>query len=185
MYIPTWILVIGIIVAIYYFWIKRQKKNNTSGIFQEKVPTIDDLDGDQKDMLKHLADYRKKTGKQMPTYEERLKMDKDEMRTWTLYRVQKENREKLLEEMIAHEEKTGSLRKTVRKEITEGEQAVLNVFDREKSSGTVNALNKMGEILLEDDKEEKDFVMDAIFAKIASDSVGLGEKMEKERNIEK
>ena len=43
----------------------------------------------------------------------------------------------------------------------------------------------MGEILLEDDKEEKDFVMDAIFAKITSDHVGLGEKMEKERNTQK
>jgi len=38
MYIPTWILVIGIIVAIYYFWIKRQKKNNTSGIeFRKRI----------------------------------------------------------------------------------------------------------------------------------------------------
>jgi hypothetical protein len=149
---------------------------------EEKTPTVDDLDGDQKGMSKHLSDYRKRTGKQMPTYDEMLKMNEDELRTWTLYRIQKENREKLLEEMITHEEKTSSLRKTVRKKITAGEQAVLNVFDRNKSSGTVDALRKMGKILLEDDKEEKDFVMDAIFAKITSDSIGLGDKMEKERN---
>jgi len=184
MYIPTWILVIGIVAVIYFFVVKRSKKNNNSSASQ-KTLTADDLDGDQKDMLKHLSDYRKRTGKQMQTYEEMLKMNENELRTWTLYRIQKENREKLLEEMIAHEEKTGSLRKTVRKEITSGEQTVLNVFDREKSSGTVNALGKMGEILLEDDKEEKDFVMDAIFAKITSDHVGLGEKMEKERNTQK
>jgi hypothetical protein len=182
MYIPTWILVIGIILAFYFFVVKRSKKGIENSTSQEKTLTVYDLDGDQKGMLKHLSDYRKRTGNKMPTYEEMLKMKEDELQTWMLYRVQKENRGELLEEMIAHEEKTGSLRKTVRKEITEGEQAVLNVFDREKSAGIVKFLGKMGEILLEYHKEEKDFVMEAIFAKIASDHVGLGEKMEKERN---
>lgn len=185
MYIPTWILVVGIVVAVYFFVKRLKKSKSNSNIFKEKTLTVDDLDRDQKNMLKHLSDYRKKTNKRMPTYEEMLKMDEDELQTWTLYRVQKDNREKLLEEMIAHEEKTGSLRKTIRKEITTGEQAVLNVFDRNKSSGAVDALGKLGEIIIDEDKEEKDFVMEAIFAKIVSDHAELGEKMEKERNTQK
>ena len=102
MYIPTWILVIGIIVAIYFFIVKRSKKSNENSSIssQEKTPTVDDFDGDQKDMLKHLSDYRKRSGKQMPTYEEMLEMNKDELQTWALYRVQKENRKELLVEMI-------------------------------------------------------------------------------------
>ena len=38
---------------------------------------------------------------------------------------------------------------------------------------------------MEDGGKETDLVEDAIFAKAASDRVGVGEKMEKERNTQK
>jgi hypothetical protein len=116
-----------------------------------------------------------------PTYDEMLKLNEKEFQQWLLIRNETD-RKNLLMEMIDHEERTGGLRKTIRKEITPGEQAVLNVFSKEKSAETISALGKLGEIVLEEDKEQQDFVQDAIFAKAASDHVGLGDKMEKERN---
>ena len=49
------------------------------------APTSDDdLTDDQKQMLSHIAEYRKRSGKEMPTYEEMLKLSKEEFQTWLL-----------------------------------------------------------------------------------------------------
>jgi|SRR3989344_2833930 len=120
------------------------------------------------------------SNKKNPTYDEMLKLSEKEFKQVLLIRNETE-REKLLAEMIDHEERTGSFRKTARGEITGAQQAVLNVFDRQKSAAIVETFGKVKEVLMEDGEKETDLVEDAIFAKAASDRVGLGEKMEKER----
>ena len=75
----------------------------------------------------------------------------------------------------------GSFRKTAKKEISGSEQAVLDVFDIDKSARIVRTFGKVKDALTEDGKEGIDLVEHAIFAKAASDYIGLGDKMEKER----
>ena len=165
MYIPTWILILVIAgVAFYYF--RRHKNKNSSTEIHPLIKTA------------------MKTSSENPTYDQMLKLDEKEFQQWLLLRNETD-REKLLSEMIDHEERTGSLKKTARKDITHGQQHVLNIFDKEKSSETIKYFKKLEEIMLEDDKEYKSLIEDAIFAKAASDHVGLGNKMEKERNVQK
>lgn len=189
MYIPTWIIVLGIIVAIYYFSVKRYKKNTISSVLQTKEPTIEDLSDEQKEMLNHLSNYRKRTGKQTPTYEEMLSLNQDEFQTWMIIRTQKENREALLNEMIEHEEETGSFAKTLKPTHKPHEKLIVDVFKKEKSKEVVEALEDLFKVAYENDTETKDedkdrdIIRDSIYAKSTSDYFKLGEKMEKERNV--
>ncbi len=161
MYIPAWLLVIAIVaVAFYYF-----RKNKTA---TEPHPLI------KKVMEKNNGN---------PTYDQMLKMSEEDHKKWLILRVETD-REKLLSEMIDHEERTRSFRKTAKKEISGPEQAVLDVFDIDKSARIVRTFGKIREVLTENEKEGIDLVEHAIFAKAASDHVGLGEKMEKERGNE-
>lgn len=121
------------------------------------------------------------SNKNNPTYDEMLKMNGDDFKKWIIVRSEKPNREKLLQEMTDHETRTHSFAKTARAEITPTEQAVLNVFNKDKSVEVADFLDRLSKIASEDGSEEKDLVQDAIFAKAASDHVGLGAKMEKER----
>jgi len=118
----------------------------------------------------------------MPTYEVMLEMNADDFKKWVLLRSEKPNRDKFLEEMIEHEEKTHSFRKTGKAELTDGEQITMNVFDREMSRGVVAWLEKMNEFLPEEDR--KDFVLEAILAKATSDHVKLGTHREFSRFVE-
>lgn len=106
----------------------------------------------------------------MPTYEAMLKMNDEDFRKWLLIRVEEPNKEELLVEMIAHEEKTSSFAKSARREVTPAQQAMLDVFNRNESVVLTKAFddtNKLTNI---------DLVMEAIFAKAASDHAGLAKK---------
>lgn len=103
-------------------------------------------------------------------YEEMLKMDAESFRDLIVKRVEVVHREKLLEEMIEHEGKTGSFQQTVTREITPEEQVVFNIFIKDKSAEAVSFLSRMKNLLDENSPEEsKDLVMEAILAKAASD----------------
>jgi hypothetical protein len=117
------------------------------------------------------------TEKRNLTYDEMLKLDEKEFQQWLLIRNETD-REKLLAEMIDHEERTGSFRKTAKKEITVSEQAALDVFDVNKSARMVRLFGKVKSSLTEDEKEGVDLVEHVIFAKAASDHVGIGTKTE-------
>ena len=107
-----------------------------------------------------------------PTYDQMLKLDEKEFQQWLLLRNETD-REKLLLDMIDHEERTGSFRKTAKKEITGAEQAVLDVFDIDKSARIVRTFGNVKKVLTEGEKEGIDLVEHAIFAKAASDRVSL------------
>ena len=129
MYIPTWILVIIIIAVAFYYFRKRKIKNDIHPLIKTAM--------------------EKNNGN--PTYDQMLKMNEEDFKKWLTLRNETD-REKLLIEMIDHEERTGSFRKTAKK-ISGSEQAILDVFDI-------------------------DLVEHAIFAKAASDHVGLGRTRE-------
>lgn len=107
-----------------------------------------------------------------PTYDQMLKLDEKEFQQWLLIRNETD-REKLLLEMIDHEEKTGSFRKSAKKEITGAGRALLDVFDIDKSARIVRTFGEVKEALTEGGKEGIDLVEDAIFAKAATDKVIL------------
>lgn len=157
MFIPTWILIIVIAGVVFYYFRKRKANN-----------------------IHPLTKTAMKTNNKNPTYDEMLKLDEKEFQQWLLIRNETD-REKLLSEMIDHEERTGSFRKTAKKEITGAEQSILDVFDINKSARIVRTFGKVKDALTEGEKEGIDLAEHAIFAKAASDHVGLGEKMEKER----
>lgn len=161
MYIPAWILVIIIVgIAFYYF---RKQKNSFSQTIHPLIKTATE----------------KNNGN--PTYDQMLKLDEKEFQQWLLIRNETD-REKLLAEMIDHEDETGSFRMTAKEEVSGAEQALLDVFDVDKSARIVRTFGKVKKVLTEGEKEGIDLVETAIFAKAASDHVGLGDKMEKERN---
>lgn len=161
MYIPTWILII-VIAAVAFYYFRKRKTNNIHPFIKTAM--------------------EKNNGN--PTYDQMLKMNEEDFKKWLTLRNETD-RERLLAEMIDHEERTGSFRKTAKKEVSGPEQAVLDVFDIDKSARIVRTFGKVKEVLTENEKEGIDLVEHAIFAKAASDHVGLGDKMEKERNAEK
>lgn len=116
----------------------------------------------------------------IPTYEEMLEMNEEDMKKWIAYRTQKENISTLLGEMIVHEEVNNSFRKTIAGDLSKIQETLLNVFSRKESSNTVKHLNTIKEILVDGDKEGVDLVMEAIFAKSASDYFKLDKKIEEE-----
>ena len=114
------------------------------------------------------------TGEKIPSYDEMLAMNVDDLRKWVLLRSQREHRDKLIQEMMRHEEVTHSFQKTAKDPAIEGEHVALNVFDSEKSAGAVEWLDKLGEL----SGSGEDFVREVIFAKAASDHVHLGTHIE-------
>ena len=161
MFIPTWILIIVIAGAAFYYFRRHKNKNSSPAIHPFLKTAMEANNGN-------------------PTYDLMLKLVEKEFQQWLLIRNETD-REKLLAEMIDHEERTGSFRKTAKKEMTGAEQAVLDVFDIDKSARIVRTFGNVKKALTEGEKEGVDLVEHAIFAKAASDIVGLGEKMEKER----
>ena len=154
MYIPTWILVIIIIAVAFYYFRKRKIKNDIHPLIKTAM--------------------EKNNGN--PTYDQMLKMNEEDFKKWLTLRNETD-REKLLIEMIDHEERTGSFRKTAKK-ISGSEQAILDVFDIDKSARIVRTFGKVKSALTEGEKEGIDLVEHAIFAKAASDHVGLGRTRE-------
>ena len=120
-------------------------------------------------MLNHIAEYRKRSGKEMPTYEEMLKLSKEEFQTWLLFRVQKPNRNKLLTEMIEHEEKTGSFGKESRERISELLEKEVDSPYLQFAQGIFKKDNKKMVQILEDENVGGDEIRDSIFAKAISD----------------
>lgn len=140
----------------------------------KEAPTIEDnLTDDQKQMLNHIAEYRKRSGREMPTYEEMLKLSKEEFQTWLLFRVQKPNRNKLLTEMIEHGEKTGSFGKESRERISELLEKEIDSPHLQFAQGIFKKDNKKMVQILEDENVGGDEIRDSIFAKAISDYMPL------------
>ena len=152
MYIPIWILIVAII-AIFYFIIKRFRKIES-----------------------HLNISKGEVGAKIPTYDEMLKMNEDDFKKWITIRSEKPNRIVLLQEMIDQETRTHSFANTARKEITPASQAVLDMFNKDKSTDIADFLERLSNVASEEGDGDTDLVQDAIFAKAASDHVGLGAK---------
>lgn len=164
MYIPTWTWILILVIAgVAFYYFRRHKNKNSSPEIHSLIKTAMDKNNEN------------------PTYDQMLKLDEKEFQQWLLIRNETD-REKLLAEMIDHEDETGSFRMTAKEEVSEAGQALLDVFDVDKSARIVRTFGKVKKVLTEGEKEGIDLVEHAIFVKAASDHVGLGEKMEKERN---
>lgn len=110
-----------------------------------------------------------------PKYDEMLDMQEQGFKQLLMNRIEQPNRESLLEEMIAHEERTHSAEKTMLgKEINSAVRMVLDVFSREKSKGAIELLEKTRKTLVETGQDSADLVVEAILAKATSDFVHLG-----------
>ena len=110
------------------------------------------------------------------TYDEMLKLDPEDFKYLLAIRDEY-NRVKLLEEMIEHEERTDSFRKTAAgKEVSGSAQAILDVFDRQKGPYIIQTFGKVKKALVGSGGEKIDLVEHAIYAKAASDHIGLGKK---------
>jgi Mg2+ and Co2+ transporter CorA len=143
---------------------------NFSKSKKKEAPIIeDDLTDDQKQMLNHIAEYRKRSGREIPAYEEMLKLSKEEFQTWLFFRVQKPNRNELLAEMIEHEEKTGSFGKESKERISELLEKEIDSSHLEFAQGIFKKDNKQIIQILEDENVAGDEIRDSIFAKAMSD----------------
>lgn len=98
-------------IGIYYFRKQKIAKGSTSA-FSKQI----------------LNDSIEESLKNTP-YDEMLKMNEDDFRNCIAYRAEMD-RERLLLEMIEHEERTGSFRSTAKKELSGAEQMVLAVVMR-------------------------------------------------------
>jgi len=110
-----------------------------------------------------------------PTYEKILEMTKDKSQKIFFERYSTDLRV-LLEEMINHEEKTGTFAKTAKGKIKPEIQIILNVFDKEKSKETVSYFDKIDRLLADHKDSETSLLSEAIFAKFASDLYELHKK---------
>lgn len=97
-----------------------------------------------------------KTPKKYPSYEEILSMKEADAQKIFLERHTVDLKS-LLEEMIDHEEKTGSLAKTIRGEIKPEEQMILNVFDKTKSKEVAELFNKIDNSLADSEMTRKHY----------------------------
>jgi len=123
----------------------------------------------------------KNSSAEMPSYQVMLAMNADDFRKWIVERSERPYRDQLIKEMIVHEEENHSARKTLKEKVSEGEQAALNIFDREKSAGVVKWLDELSDRTSASEKQ--DFVRDAIFAKAAGDHIHLGTHREFQKFI--
>ncbi len=115
----------------------------------------------------------------MPSYEEMIMMTKEEVGMWTVIRVDGRFRDALLQEMIEHEEKTGSFRGTKTSAIGWEGELLLNLFNRTKSAEIAALLEKTKRVLVDgvgEQESDVDLIMEAIMAKSASDWAIWGKK---------
>ena len=191
MYIPIWILMVVIVGAAFYYFSKKQKEMPA----QQKAISQSNLGEADKDwlddenwkeiMLQHLSKYPQRTGKNMPTYDEILKLDEDEFKAWLFVMANSDHEKDTLEQMIDHEERTHSFEKTKREDASVFTKAILDVFRRERSKEIVDLLKRVDESYRKGKHEEGecvDIVKQALWAKANSDYFGLGKKNEKERS---
>lgn len=123
-----------------------KKRNN------EKASLIEEgLNKDQIQLLNYIAEYRERSGKEMPTYEEMLKLNREEFESWLFFRIQKPNRKKLLMEMIEHENKLGSFEKGGKKEISSLLEKEISSSNVDFAQGVFKKSNKKMVQTLEDD----------------------------------
>lgn len=115
----------------------------------------------------------------IPTYPEMLDLNEEDFKQWLVMRSSAENRESLLEEMVDHEERTHSFRRTAKKELNEGQILALSLFDRNKSKQAMELFNKLNEIDVEgeDPVDKVDLVLNTMMGKAASDYARLADKM--------
>lgn len=189
MYIPSWLLIVLIIVGGFYYLNRKGASNhgNTNSTENQKSKK-DWLEGEnwKNEMLIHLAKFPKRTGRSRPTYNEMLELDEDEFKAWLFVKAESDNQEELLQEMIEHEEDTGSFAKTSKPNGTEFEQVILDLFKREKSDEVAGILRKLCEVtdehgLNDVDGSSTDLIKTALWAKGTSDFYKLGDKIEAER----
>ena len=93
------ILGLGIIIFVVFL---VERKINGSGRKKADRHVSDD------DMI-NIAAYRKSTGRNMPSYEDILKMNEKEFLIWCTVGVLEKNRDKFLTEMVDYEEQVNSL----------------------------------------------------------------------------
>ncbi len=119
------------------------------------------------------------TEEMTPKYGQMLSMPEEDFKKLLLVRLEHPHRQKLLGEMIEHEERTHSAEKTMLgKEINQTTRMVLDVFNREKSKEIVELLEKTRMTLAETTQDATDLVRDAMLAKATSDFVHLGTQRE-------
>ena len=182
MYIPTWILII-IIIVVFYYIIKRFRKieSHISTSENQENPLLEGLTNDQKQMANHIAKYKKKNGKEMPTYEEMLGLNEEEFVSWVLFRIIGPNREKLIKEMVEHEDKTGSYAKTGRKDDPAHIRFILDAFKKNKNKEVVARLQSLTDTVnkygyKDGDNRKGDIIRDIIFDKSTLDYAELVKK---------
>lgn len=153
-------LEIGFIVIVVGFAIALSKEGTERGQLENRVnqlsKIVKGLEDGQNNQIEHL-------GSKIPSYEEMLGMDDNDFKKWVLIRIEKPYRNKFLKEMSIHEGRTGSFRKTARKETAEGEELILSVFNGDES-----VIQTLDGVNLADGKTI-DLVQEAILAKSASD----------------
>lgn len=145
---------------------------------KNKQIKFEDLDDFQKDMLKDISEYRERTGKDMPTYDEMLGFEESKFQSWILFRTSEDIRKDLLDEMIDHEERTKSFHRTATGNESPIEQLVLDAFKKEDSEEIINTINNLDKVAKETGYEEEhgkeaDLVNQIIYAKATSDFVNL------------
>ena len=168
MYVSSWIIVAVLVITFYYI-VKRFKKTESHIVNPPKVEKIsavvdEELTDDQKQMVNHISAWRERSSKEMPIYEEMLKLSKQEFQTWLFFRVQKPNRHKLLTEMVRHEGKTGSFEKEKKERISELFKAVDHPPSIEFAQAIFKKDNRKMVQILHDENVYGDEIQGAIFA---------------------
>ena len=110
-------------------------------------------------------------------YESMLKMDRPEFEKLLTYRIYND-RQNLLNEMTAHEDKTWSFAKSMRPDAPKKQYAELmySVFDMEKQTGAVDTLDKLTQAtqpyMSKDDKSvQAGLVEQTLMAKAATEGI--------------
>lgn len=122
----------------------------------------------QEIMLKEIAKYPERTGRQRPEYEEMLDMDENEFRAWLIVKSKGHNQETTLSEMIQHEQKTNLYTRHSKDVDPITRVAAYDIFDPKKSEETVKHLRELYE-LTNEAEDQSDPIFTALFAKGVSD----------------
>jgi len=177
----SWILIIIVAGVFYYFYTKKKSVSTTSAdvvssTTNEKEDWLES-ENFEEIALQHLAKFPKRTGRELPTYEELLELDEDEFKAWMFVKAEGDYQEQTLKEMIKHESKTGSFAKTGRENDPPQVKMIVDVFNKEKSAEVVEALKNLDEVYYKYGGEEAgDIVNQSIYAKGISDYYKVGEK---------
>ena len=123
-------------------------------------------------LMDYASKFIERTGRQKPTYEEVLSLDKDEFKAWVFIKASKHNQEETLKEMIEHENKTGSFAKTMKEDDASHIKALYDVFvgSEKRSRDVVSLLQKIEDVKLKYlTSSSGDLVGQLIWAKATSD----------------